>query len=221
MMGVVKINNLVELYHNAKTQEERNEALCKITEQYTIGKITKEELDDEIIERCPAIYYDDYFYEEELCEMLGVSKEEYLKTLDEETEHDIDVDVGDIVAFDANARYKDSTMWNLVRTNHCFLVTEKFDDMIKVYAMTTRLDMMNKRPGDYVEIQSGTKRALVELNAYGVNKQSKVRKVIARADADDLNKVIERLKTYTERTTVCENLIDMVRKYSGRMAYEE
>lgn len=221
MMGVVKINNLVELYHNAKTQEERNEALCKITEQYTIGKITKEELDDEIIERCHAIYYDDYFYEEELCEMLGVSKEEYLKSLDEETEHDIDVDVGDIVAFDANARYKDITMWNLVRTNHCFLVTDKFDDMIKVYAMTSHLEMMNKRPDDYVEIQSGTKRALVELNAYGVNKQSKVRKIIARADDDDLNKVKERLKTYAERTTVCENLIDMVRKYSGRMAYEE
>lgn len=220
-MGVVKINNLVELYHNAKTQEERNEALCKITEQYTIGKITKEELDDEIIERCPAIYYDDYFYEEELCEMLGVSKEEYLKSLDEETEHNIEVNIGDIVAFDANARYKDITMWNLVRTNHCFLVTDEFDDMIKVYAMTTHLDMMNKRPDDYVEIQSGTKRALVELNAYGVNKQSKVRKIIAKANADDLNKVIERLKTYTERTTVCENLIDMVRKYSGRMAYEE
>lgn len=220
-MGVIKINNLVELYHNAKTQEERNEALCKITEQYTIGKITKEELDDEIIERCHAIYYDDYFYEGELCEMLGVSKEEYLKMLDEETEHDIDVDVGDIVAFDANARYKDITMWNLVRTNHCFLVTDKFDDMIKAYAMTSHLDMMNKRPDDYVEIQGGTKRALVELNAYGVNKQSKVRKIIAKANADDLNKVKERLKTYTERTTVCENLIDMVRKYGGRMAYEE
>ena len=98
---------------------------------------------------------------------------------------------------------------------------DKFDDMIKVYAMTSHLDMMNKRPDDYVEMQSGTKRALVELNAYGVNKQSKVRKVIARADASDLNKVKERLKTYTERTTVCENLIDMVRRYSGRMAYEE
>ena len=100
-------------------------------------------------------------------------------------------------------------------------IESKFGDMIKVYAMTSHLDMMNKRPDDYVEIQSGTKRALVELNAYGVNKQSKVRKIIARADDDDLNKVKERLKTYTERTTVCENLIDMVRKYSGRMAYEE
>ena len=72
-----------------------------------------------------------------------------------------------------------------------------------------------------MEIQGGAKRALVELNAYGVNKQSKVRKVIARANVNDLNKVKERLKTYTERTTVCENLIDMVRKYDGRMAYEE
>ena len=215
------MNSIVELYHTASTQEERNEALCKITEQYTMGKITKEELADEIIEHCPAIYYDDYFYEEELCEMLGVSKDEYLKTLDEETEHNIEVNIGDIVAFDANARYKDITTWNLVRTNHCFLVTDKFDDMIKVYAMTSHLDMMNKRPDDYVEIQSGTKRALVELNAYGVNKQSKVRKIIARASANDLNKVKERLKTYTERTTVCENLIDMVRKYSGRTAYEE
>ena len=87
------MNKLVELYHTARTQEERNEALCKITDQYTMGKITKEELDDEIIEHCPAIYYDDYFYEEELCEMLGVSKEEYLKTLDEETEHNIEVNV--------------------------------------------------------------------------------------------------------------------------------
>ena len=215
------MNKLVELYHRADTQEERNNILCEITEKYTMGEIAKEELDDEIIEKCHAICFEDYFYEEELCEMLGVSKEEYLKMLDEETEHNIEVNIGDIVAFDANARYKDITMWNLVRTNHCFLVTDKFDDMIKVYAMTSHLDMMNKRPDDYVEIQSGTKRALVELNAYGVNKQSKVRKVIARADANDLNKVKERLKTYTERTTVCENLIDMVRKYSGRMAYEE
>lgn len=215
------MNNLVELYHRADTQEERNNILCEITEKYTTGEIAKEELDDEIIRKCHAICFEDYFYEEELCEMLGVSKEEYLKTLDEETEHNIEVNIGDIVAFDANARYKDITMWNLVRTNHCFLVIDKFDDMIKVYAMTSHLDMMNKRPDDYVEIQSGTKRALVELNAYGVNKQSKVRKVIARANVNDLNKVKERLKTYTERTTVCENLIDMVRKYNGRTAYEE
>ena len=111
--------------------------------------------------------------------------------------------------------------YQIVDFGDYFEVTDKFDDMIKVYAMTSHLDMMNKRPDDYVEIQSGTKRALVELNAYGVNKQSKVRKIIARASANDLNKVIERLKTYTERTTVCENLIDMVRKYDGRMAYEE
>lgn len=217
----IKMNNLVELYHNAKTQEERNEVLCKITEQYTIGKITKEELDDEIIEKCSAIYYDDYFYEEELCEMLGVSKEEYLKTLDEETEHDLIVNIGDIVAFDANAGYKDRTMWNLVRSNHCFLVTEKSDNMIKVYAMTTQLHKIEGRPDDYVEIQSGTKRALVELNAFGTNKQSKVRKIIASASEEDLDKVRGRIKTYTGRTTVCENLIDMIRKYGGESAYEE
>lgn len=217
----IDVNNLVELYHKAKTQEGRNEVLCKITEQYTIGKITKEELDDEIIEKCPAIYFDDYFYEEELCEMLGISEEEYLQALDEETEHDLEVNVGDVVAFDANARYKDKTMWNLVRSNHCFLVTEKSGDMIKVYAMTTHLDMINKRPDDYVKIQSGTKRALVELNAFGTNKQSKVRKIIASASREDLNKVKERLKTYTGRTTVCENFIEMVRKYDGDDAYEE
>ena len=109
------MNKLVELYHRADTQEERNNILCEITEKYTMGEIAKEELDDETIRKCHAVCFEDYFYEEELCEMLGVSKEEYLKTLDEETEHNIEVNIGDIVAFDANARYKDITMWNLVR----------------------------------------------------------------------------------------------------------
>ena len=94
------MNKLVELYHRADTQEERNNILCEITEKYTMGEIAKEELDDEIIEKCHAICFEDYFYEEELCEMLGVSKEEYLKTLDEETEHNIEVNIGDIVKID-------------------------------------------------------------------------------------------------------------------------
>lgn len=218
------MHKLVESYYNAKTDKEKGEIMCEMTRQYVEGNISKEEIDDEILEQCHAIYYDDYFDDDKgMCEMAGLSEEEYLQQLDEETNHNLKPEVGDVVRFDNWFNYKDKTMSRLVNTCHCFLVVEKNDDMLKVYAMTSQVDKINKRPNDYIEVQSGTRRALVELNAFGENRQTKVRKIIAKLSDEDFERVVNAIKEYKgERTTVLEsmNIIEIIRYYGGKDAYE-
>lgn len=193
-----------EAYDNAKTAEEQSDALCELTNEYLFGNIEKEDIDDYLIEQCPEIYFDDYLDEEYPWEWDGISKEEYLKKLDEETNHNIEVKKGDIVKFDVKAYYDNDAMRYLVITNHRFLVIDSSKDVVLVYAMTTKVDRKNKFPNEYTEVQSGDRKALVQLNAFGFPSKNKIEKVVAKLSKEDLIKVLDDLNRYHKKTTTCE-----------------
>ena len=115
------------MYDNATDDEERGNALCLLTENYLFGDIERREIEDYLAEQCPEIMIEDYLDEECVWEMLGLSEEEYLQSLDEQTNHNVSVKVGDIVIFDLNAHYENKDMRYLVRTNHRFLIMDVSD----------------------------------------------------------------------------------------------
>lgn len=193
-----------EAYDNAKTAEEQSDALCELTNEYLFGDIEKEDIDDYLIEQCPEIYFDDYLDEEYPWEWDGISKEEYLKKLDEETNHNIEVKKGDIVKFDVKAYYDSDDMRYLVITNHRFLVIDSSKDVVLVYAMTTKVDRKNKFPNEYTEVQSGDRKALVQLNAFCLPSKNKIEKVVAKLSKEDFIKVLDDLNRYHKKTTTCE-----------------
>lgn len=195
-----------EAYDNAKNAEEQSDALCELTNEYLFGDIEKEDIDDYLIEQCPEIYFDDYLDEEYPWEWDGISKEEYLKKLDEETNHNIEVKKGDIVKFDVKAYYDNDAMRYLVITNHRFLVIDSSKDVVLVYAMTTKVDRKNKFPNEYTEVQSGDRKALVQLNAFGLPSKNKIEKVVAKLSKEDFIKVLDDLNRYHKKTTTCECL---------------
>jgi len=195
-----------EAYDNAKTVEEQSDTLCSLTNEYLFGDIEKEDIDDYLIEQCPEIYFDDYLDEEYPWEWDNISKEEYLKKLDDETNHNIEVKAGDIVKFDVKAYYDNDAMRYLVITNHRFLVIDSSGDVVLVYAMTTKVDRKNKYPKEYTEVQSGDRKALVQLNAFGFPSKNKIEKVVAKLSKEDLIKVLDDLNRYHKKTTTCECL---------------
>ena len=129
-----------------------------------------------------------------------------MKKLNEETNHNIEVKTGDIVKFDVKAYYDNDAMRYLVMTNHRFLVIDSSKDVVLVYAMTTKVDRKNKFPNEYTGVQSGDRKALVQLNAFGFPSKNKIEKVVAKLSKEDLIKVLDDLNIYHKKTTTCECL---------------
>lgn len=114
--------------------------------------------------------------------------------------------IGDIVGVKYNYPYKQPIMKRLVKTNHVFVITEIYDTMIKVHAMTSKIDRINLYPTFYTKVQSGNREALVQLNAWGLVSKDVVRKVIDRLSAEDIEKVKKDIKTkHPSQTTICED----------------
>lgn len=194
------------MYDNATDDEERGDTLCLLTENYLFGDIERREIEDYLAEQCPEIIIEDYLDEECVWEMLGLSEEEYLQSLDEQTNHNVSVKVGDIVIFDLNAHYENKDMRYLVRTNHRFLIMDVSDKDVLVYAMTTKVDRKNRFPNEYTEVQSGDRLALVQLNAFGRPNKKKIYRVVDTLSEEDLQKVKSDLSRRHIRTTKCECL---------------
>lgn len=72
--------------------------------------------------------------------------------------------------------------------------------------MTTKVDRKNKFPNEYTEVQSGDRKALVQLNAFGLPSKNKIEKVVAKLSKEDLIKVLDDLNRYHKKTTTCECL---------------
>lgn len=194
------------MYDNATDDEKRGDALCLLTENYLFGDIERREIEDYLAEQCPEIIIEDYLDEERVWETLGLSEKEYLQSLDEQTNHNVSVKVGDIVIFDLNAHYENKDMRYLVRTNHRFLIMDVSDKDVLVYAMTTKVDRKNRFPNEYTEVQSGDRLALVQLNAFGRPNKRKIYKVVDTLSEEDLQKVKSDLSGRHIRTTKCECL---------------
>lgn len=194
------------MYDNATDDEKRGDVLCLLTENYLFGDIERREIEDYLAEQCPEIIIEDYLDEERVWEMLGLSEKEYLQSLDEQTNHNVSVKVGDIVIFDLNAHYENKDMRYLVRTNHRFLIMDVSDKDVLVYAMTTKVDRKNRFPNEYTEVQSGDRLALVQLNAFGRPNKRKIYKVVDTLSEEDLQKVKSDLSGRHIRTTKCECL---------------
>lgn len=148
---------------------------------------------------------------EPVWEWLGISEDEYLQILDEDTNHDVAVSVGDVVLFDANAHYDNPDMEFLAKTHHCFLIAEIHGDEVIAYAMTSRVGRKSRFPKEYIEVQSGYKRALVQLNAWGKLNKKKIYRVIATLSNEDMTLVRAGVVKPHKRTTVCECLGNAVR----------
>ena len=48
------------LFDYARTDEERSNALCLLTENYLFGDIERREIEDYLAEQCPEIMIEDY-----------------------------------------------------------------------------------------------------------------------------------------------------------------